>query len=54
MRPPRPEDYATDEEYLEAMDAYEEYLEAMDAYEAALYWEEEMAIERYYDKQSNS
>ena len=43
MRPPRPEDYATDEEYLEAMDAYD----------ADLYWKEEMAMERYYEK-SNS
>lgn len=43
MRPPRPEDYATDEEYLEAMDAYE----------AALYWEEEMAMERYYNDKPN-
>lgn len=36
---PRPEDYASDEEYLEAMDAYE----------AALYWKEEMAMEDYYE-----
>ena len=43
MKPPRPEDYATEEEFLQAMDADE----------AALYWEEEMAMERYYDK-SNS
>ena len=43
MKEPRPEDYATEAEYLEALDAYE----------TALYWEEEMAMERYYDK-SNS
>ena len=43
MKEPRPEDYATEEEFLQAMDAYE----------AALYWEEEMAMERYYEK-SNS
>ena len=43
MKAPRPEDYATEAEYLEALDAYE----------TALYWEEEMAMERYYDK-SNS
>ena len=39
MKPPRPEDYATEEEFLRAMDAYE----------AALYWEEEMAMEDYYE-----
>ena len=43
MKAPRPEDYATEAEYLEALDAYE----------TALYWEEEMAMERYYEK-SNS
>ena len=39
MKAPRPEDYATEAEYLEAMDAYE----------AALYWEEERAMENYYE-----
>ena len=37
---PRPEDYASEEEYREAVQAYKD----------ALYWEEEMAMERYYDK----
>ena len=36
---PNPEDYETEEEYLEAMEDYE----------AALYWEEEMAMEDYYE-----
>lgn len=40
MKPPRPEDYATEEEYLIAMDEYE----------SALYWREEEAIERYYEE----
>lgn len=31
----------------------EEYLEAMDAYEAALYWEEETAMEAYYEEKYN-
>lgn len=36
---PDPDDYLSDEEYLEALDAYE----------TALYWEEEEAMEKYYD-----
>ena len=38
-KPPKPEDYLYDEEYLEAMDAYE----------AELLLREEMAMERYYE-----
>ena len=38
-KPPKPEDYLSDEEYLEAKDAYE----------AELFLREEMAMERYYE-----
>ena len=44
MKPPRPEDYATEEEFLQAMNAYE----------AALYWAEERAVEEYYEKKNKS
>lgn len=40
MKAPKPEDYATDEEFLEAMDAYE----------AELYWAAERAMEQYYEE----
>ena len=40
MKAPKPEDFSSDEEYLEAMDAYE----------AELFLREEMAMERYYDR----
>ena len=39
MKPPRPEDYATEDEYLIALDAYE----------AALFQKEEQAMEKYYE-----
>jgi hypothetical protein len=41
-RAPKPEDY----------DSEEEYLEALDIYEAALYWEEERAMEKYYEEKN--
>lgn len=37
--PPRPEDFASEEQYLEWKEAYE----------AAVYLSEEMEIERYYE-----
>ena len=42
MKPkyPVPENYDSDEEYQEALDAYE----------TALYWQEEEAMERYYEQ----
>ena len=38
-KPPRPEDYLSDEEYLEAADAYE----------AELFLKEERQMEKYYE-----
>ena len=39
FRPPKPEDYDTDEEFQEAQDAYDD----------AEYWALEEARERYYE-----
>lgn len=39
LKCPMPEDFDSDEEYLEALDAYE----------TALYWQEEAEMEKYYE-----
>ena len=44
MKEPRPEDYITEDDYEDAIEAYEN----------ALYWVEERAMEEYYEKKNNS
>ena len=44
MKEPRPEDFLTEDDYEDAIEAYEN----------ALYWAEERAMEEYYEKKNNS
>lgn len=44
LKEPRQEEFLSDEDYEKAVKAYED----------AVYWAEEEAMEKYYEKQSNA